>query len=34
MVKVDLTGAKDFFDQVGPDFSKISDAHRTLFECN
>ena len=32
MVKVDLTGAKDFFDQVGPDFSKISDAHRTLFE--
>ncbi|NLV87354.1 MAG: glucose-6-phosphate isomerase [Clostridiales bacterium] len=32
MVKVDLTGAKDFFDQIGPDFSKISDAHRTLFE--
>ncbi len=32
MVKVDLSGAKDFFDSVGPDFSKISDAHRTLFE--
>jgi len=32
MVKVDLTGAKDFFGPVGPDISKISDAHRTLFE--
>lgn len=32
MVKVDLSGAKDFFGSVGPDISKISDAHRTLFE--
>lgn len=32
MVKVDISGAKDFFDALGPDFSKISDAHRTLFE--
>lgn len=32
MVKVDLSGAKDFFGPVGPDISKISDAHRTLFE--
>lgn len=32
MVKVDLSGAKDFFSPVGPDISKISDAHRTLFE--
>ena len=32
MVRVDLTGAKTFFDPTGPDISKISDAHRTLFE--
>ena len=32
MVKVDLSGAKDFFGTIGPDYSKISDAHRTLFE--
>jgi len=32
MVKVDLSGAKDFFGTVGPDYSKISDAHRKLFE--
>jgi len=32
MVKVDLSGAKDFFGPVGPDISRISDAHRTLFE--
>lgn len=32
MVKIDLSGAKDFFGTVGPDFSKISDAHRKLFE--
>ena len=32
MVKVDISGAKEFFGSVGPDFSKVSDAHRTLFE--
>lgn len=32
MVKVDLSGAKEFFGPVGPDYSKISDAHRKLFE--
>ncbi|MFB0921812.1 MAG: glucose-6-phosphate isomerase, partial [Oscillospiraceae bacterium] len=32
MIKVDLTGAKDFFGPVGPDYSRISDAHRKLFE--
>lgn len=32
MVKVDLSGAKDFFGTVGPDYSRISDAHRKLFE--
>ena len=32
MVRVDLTGAKAFFDPAGPDISRISDAHRTLFE--
>ena len=32
MVKVELTGAKEFFDSIGPDYSKISDAHRTLLE--
>ncbi|MEA4893913.1 MAG: glucose-6-phosphate isomerase [Oscillospiraceae bacterium] len=34
MVKVDLSGAKDFFGSVGPDYSKISDVHRQLFEHN
>lgn len=32
MVKVDLSGAQDFFETFGPDYSKISDAHRTLFD--
>lgn len=32
MVKVDISGAKEFFGSVGPDYSKVSDAHRTLFE--
>lgn len=32
MVKVDLSGAKDFFSTVGPDYSMIADAHRKLFE--
>ncbi|MEG0778012.1 MAG: glucose-6-phosphate isomerase [Oscillospiraceae bacterium] len=32
MVKIDLSGAKDFFDAAAPNFSKISDAHKTLFE--
>ena len=32
MVKVDLSGAQDFFDPLGPDFSKVSAAHRTLKE--
>lgn len=30
MVKVDLSGAKDFFGVEGPDYAKVSDAHRTL----
>ena len=32
MVKVDLSGAKDFFGAVGPDYAKVADAHRKLFE--
>ncbi|PKM74033.1 MAG: glucose-6-phosphate isomerase [Firmicutes bacterium HGW-Firmicutes-16] len=32
MVKIDLSGAKEFFGPIGPDYSKISDAHRKLFE--
>jgi len=32
MVKVDLSGAQKFFDPAGPDYSRISDAHRKLFE--
>ena len=32
MIKVDISGAKEFFGPVGPDFSKIADAHRKLFE--
>lgn len=32
MIKVNLSGAEKFFDEVGPDFSKAADAHRTLFE--
>jgi glucose-6-phosphate isomerase len=32
MVKVDLSGAKDFFSAEGPDFGRVSDAHRILTE--
>ena len=32
MVKVDLSGAKEFFGAVGPDYSAIAEAHRKLFE--
>ena len=32
MVKVDLSGAKEFFGTVGPDYSTIAEAHRKLFE--
>ena len=31
MVKVDLSGAKDFFDAAGPDYALAAEAHRTLF---
>ncbi|MDR1132066.1 MAG: glucose-6-phosphate isomerase [Oscillospiraceae bacterium] len=31
MVKLDLSGAQDFFGAIGPDYAKISDAHRKLF---
>ncbi len=31
MVKVDLSGAKDFFNAAGPDYAAAADAHRTLF---
>ncbi len=30
MIKVDLSGAKDFFDAAGPDFAAAAAAHRTL----
>lgn len=30
MIKVDLSGAKDFFDAAGPDYAAAADAHRTL----
>ena len=30
MIKVDLSGAKDFFDVTGPDFAAASAAHREL----
>lgn len=30
MVKVDLSGAKSFFDTAGPDFAAAAEAHRTL----
>ncbi|MGI5936426.1 MAG: glucose-6-phosphate isomerase [Oscillospiraceae bacterium] len=30
MVKVDLSGAHDFFDQSGPDYAAAASAHRTL----
>jgi glucose-6-phosphate isomerase len=30
MVKVDLTGAKSFFDAAGPDFAAAAEAHRTF----
>lgn len=32
MVKVDLSGAKEFFGAVGPDYSMVAEAHRKLFE--
>lgn len=32
MVKVDISGAKEFFGSLGPNFSEVSGAHRTLFE--
>ncbi len=31
MVKVDLSGAKMFFDAVGPDYAAAAQAHRMLF---
>lgn len=31
MVKVDLRGAKLFFDAAGPDYAAAAEAHRTLF---
>lgn len=30
MVKVDLSGAKSFFDAAGPDFAAAAEAHRAL----
>lgn len=32
MVKIDISGAKEFFVNGGPDYARVSDAHRTLFE--
>ncbi len=32
MIKVDIAGAREFFDELGPDYAKVADAHRTLFE--
>ncbi len=32
MLKVDLSGAKPFFDAAGPDFAAAAAAHRTLAE--
>ena len=32
MLKVDLSGAKSFFDAAGPDFAAAAAAHRTLAE--
>ncbi len=32
MVKVDLSGAKEFFDAGGPEYSQVADAHKMLFE--
>jgi glucose-6-phosphate isomerase len=32
MIKVNTDGAREFFGEIGPDFSKISAAHKTLFE--
>lgn len=31
MVKVDLSGARAFFDAAGPDYAAAAEAHRTLF---
>lgn len=30
MIKVDLSGAADFFDAAGPDYAAAAEAHRTL----
>lgn len=32
MVKVDISGAREFLGPAGPQYSKVSDAHKTLFE--
>ena len=32
MVKVDLTGAREFFDALGPDYASAAQAHRTLID--
>jgi len=32
MIRVDLSGARDFFDAAGPDFAAASAAHRALTE--
>ena len=32
MLKVDLSGAKSFFDAAGPDYAAAAAAHRTLTE--
>ena len=32
MVKVDLSGASMFFQNMGPDYAEVAAAHRTLAE--
>ncbi len=32
MIKIDISGAKEFFGAAGPDYSAVSEAHRKLFE--
>ena len=34
MVKVDLSGARSFFDAAGPDYAAAAEAHRTLMGRN
>lgn len=34
MVKVDLSGARSFFDAAGPDYAAAAEAHRTLLGRN